>query len=113
MAAKDPPTGKTDISTTSHPIHIVKPSATLKEGAQALPSQQSTLNKFVESEHIQCEQACRQVVLSTPPVVEVDISGINQEQGDGSNWYGMLIGDDDDEINFLDKDITIIDDGCM
>ena len=28
----------------------------------------------------------------------------------GSSWYGILIDDDDNKIDFLDKDITIIDD---
>ena len=43
----------------------------------------------------------------------IDTSGSSQEQGKGSSWYDMLIGDDNlDEFEIFDENLYIIDDGC-
>ena len=48
MAAGDSLPAQTEVTISSHPSCIIKPSAALKDGAEALPSQQSNLEEDLE-----------------------------------------------------------------
>lgn len=67
MAAEDPLPGETETAIASRSVRTARPSAVLKEGAQALPSQKPGHQSFLDSERIQREEEHRQSALNAPP----------------------------------------------
>ena len=69
MAAGDPLPAQMEVTISSHPSWIIKPPTALKDGAEALPSQQSNLEDFLQKEHVQHWEACRQAILNIPLIM--------------------------------------------
>ena len=69
MAAGDPLPAQMEVTISSHPSWIIKPPTALKDGAEALPSQQSNLEDFLQKEHVQHREACRQAILNIPLII--------------------------------------------